>query len=66
MARPISDNSVSTVVGLLMVNHQVTIQEKSLPSVTVMVSQLKSKPQHKDKKFKIKQQGGLIIVTRVL
>jgi hypothetical protein len=66
MARPISDNSVSTVVGLLMVNHQVTIQGKSLPSVTVMVSQLKSKPQHKDKKFKIKQQGGLIIVTRVL
>lgn len=66
MARPISDNSVSTIVGLLLVNHQVTIQEKSLPSVTVMVSQLKQKTEHKNKKFKIKQQNGLIIVTRVL
>ena len=65
MARPILENSVSTIVGLLMVNNHVIINNKKLPSVSVMVSQLKSKPQHKHKKFKIKQQDGLVIVERI-
>lgn len=31
-----------------------------------MVSQLKRKEEHKDKKFKVKQVDGVIIVTRVI
>ena len=65
MARPKKNDSVATVVGLLMVNNQVTIQGKSLPSVAVMVSNLKKKEEHKDKKFKLKQENDTITVKRV-
>lgn len=66
MARPISENSVATVVGLLMVNNQVTIQGKSLESIAVMVSNLRKREQHKEKKFKLKKENDVVIVSRVL
>lgn len=66
MARPISENSISTIVGLLMVNNSVTIEGKNPQSVAVMVSNLKRKEEHKDKKFKVKQVDGSIIVSRVV
>lgn len=65
MARPQKSDSVATVVGLLMVNNQVTIQGKTLPSIAVMVSNLKKKEEHKDKKFKLKQENETITVKRV-
>ena len=66
MAIPISDNSVSTIVGLLLVNNSIHIENKSLSSVAVMISQLKKREGQQDKKFKIKQEDGVVIVSRVL
>lgn len=66
MPRKQEPNSVATIVGLLLVGHSIEIKEKTLESVSVMVSQLKRKEEHKDKKFKVKQVDGVIIVTRVI
>ena len=66
MARKQEPNSVATMVGLLLVNNSVTIQDKSLASVSVMTCNLKKREEHKDKKFKIKQVDNTITVTRVL
>jgi hypothetical protein len=66
MPRKQEPNSVATIVGLLMVDNDVKIEGKSLESVTVMVSQLKRKEEHKDKKFKVKKVDGTIIVSRVI
>jgi hypothetical protein len=66
MPRKQEPNSVATIVGLLMVDNDVKIEGKSLESVTVMVSQLKRKEAHKDKKFKVKKVDGTIIVSRVI
>ena len=66
MPRKQEPNSVATIVGLLLVGNDVKIENKTLASVSVMVSQLKRKEEHKDKKFKVKQVNGVIIVTRVI
>ena len=66
MPRSKEANSVATIVGLLLVGNDVKIEDKTLQSVAVMVSQLKRKEEHKDKKFKVKQVNGVIIVTRVI
>jgi len=66
MARPKSDSSVATVVSLLLVNNSIHIENKSLSSVAVMVSNLKKREGQQDKKFKIKQEDGVVIVSRVL
>ena len=66
MPRKQEPNSVATIVGLLLVGNDVKIEDKTLQSVAVMVSQLKRKEEHKDKKFKVKQVNGVIIVTRVI
>lgn len=66
MPRKQEPNSVATIVGLLLVGNDVKIENKSLESVSVMVSQLKRREEHKDKKFKVKQVDGVIIVTRVI
>lgn len=65
MARKQEPNSVATIVGLLLVDSEVKIENKSLSSVAVMVSTLKRKPEHIDKKFKVKQLEGVVVVTRV-
>ena len=66
MPRKQGPNSVATIVGLLMVNNSVEIQEKKLASVAVMISQLKRKEENKDKKFKLKEVDGVVTVTRVI
>jgi hypothetical protein len=66
MARKQEPNSVSTIVGLLLVGNDVKIENKSLQSVAVMVSQLKKNEPHSSKKFKVKQVDGAIIVSRVI
>jgi hypothetical protein len=66
MPRKQEPNSVATIVGLLLVGNDVKIEDKTLESVSVMVSQLKRREEHKDKKFKVKQVNGVIIVTRVI
>ena len=66
MPRKQEPNSVSTIVGLLLVGNDVKIENKSLESVAVMVSQLKRKEEHKDKKFKVKQVDGTVVVSRVI
>jgi hypothetical protein len=66
MPRKQEPNSVATIVGLLLVNNSVEIQEKKLSSVAVMVSQLKRKEENKDKKFKLKEVDGVVTVTRVI
>lgn len=66
MSRSKEPNSVATIVGLLLVGNDVKIENKTLESVSVMVSQLKRREEHKDKKFKVKQVDGVIIVTRVI
>jgi hypothetical protein len=66
MARKQEPDSVSTIVGLLLVNNSVNISSKHFSSVAVMVSQLKRKEEHKDKKFKLRQEGDTVIVSRVL
>lgn len=66
MPRSKEQNSVATIVGLLLVGNDVKIENKTLASVSVMVSQLKRREEHKDKKFKVKQVDGVIIVTRVI
>lgn len=66
MSRPKSDNSVATLVSLLLVNTCVHIKDKSLASIAVMVSNLKKREGQQDKKFKIKQEDGIVIVSRVL
>jgi len=65
MPRKQEPNSVATIVGLLLVGNDVKIENKSLESVSVMVSQLKRREEHKDKKFKVKQVEGVVVVTRV-
>ena len=65
MARKQEPNSVATIVGLLLVDSEVKIENKSLPSVAVMVSTLKRKPEHTDKKFKVSQVDGVVVVKRV-
>jgi hypothetical protein len=65
MARKQEQNSVATIVGLLLVDSEVKIEQKTLSSVAVMVSTLKRKPEHTDKKFKVKQVEGVVVVTRV-
>jgi hypothetical protein len=66
MSRKQEPNSVATIVGLLMVNNSVEIQQKKLASVAVMISQLKRKEENKDKKFKLKEVNGVVTVTRVI
>ena len=66
MPRKQEPNSVATIVGLLMVNNSVEIQQKKLASVAVMISQLKRKDENKDKKFKLKEVNGVVTVTRVI
>jgi hypothetical protein len=66
MPRKQEPNSVATIVGLLLVNNSVEIQEKKLASVAVMISQLKRKEENKDKKFKLKEVDGVVTVTRVI
>jgi len=66
MARKQEPNSVSTIVGLLLVGSSVDIQQKKLASVAVMISQLKRKEENKDKKFKLKEVNGVVTVTRVI
>ena len=65
MARKQEPNSVATIVGLLLVDSEVKIENKTLPSVAVMVSTLKRKPEHTDKKFKVSQVEGVVVVKRV-
>lgn len=65
MARKQEPNSVATIVGLLLVDSEVKIENKSLQSVAVMVSQLKKNDPHSSKKFKVKQVEGVVVVTRV-
>ena len=65
MARKQEPNSVATIVGLLLVDSEVKIEKKSLESVAVMVSTLKRKPEHTDKKFKVSQVEGVVVVKRV-
>jgi hypothetical protein len=66
MSRPKSDNSVATLVSLLLVNNSIHIENKSLSSVAVMVSNLKKREGQQDKKFKIKQEDNTVTVTRVI
>lgn len=66
MPRPRSESSIATIVGLLMVNNSVNIENKNPQSVAVMISNLKKREEHKDKKFKVKQVDGVITVFRVL
>lgn len=65
MARKQEPNSVATIVGLLLVDSEVKIEQKALASVAVMVSTLKRKPEHTDKKFKVSQVEGVVVVKRV-
>ena len=65
MARKQEPNSVATIVGLLLVDSEVKIENKSLESVAVMTSTLKRKPEHADNKFKVKQVEGVVVVKRV-
>lgn len=65
MPRKQEPNSVATIVGLLLVDSEVKIENKTLPSVAVMVSTLKRKPEHTDKKFKVSQVEGVVVVKRV-
>jgi len=65
MARKQEPNSVATIVGLLLVDSEVKIEKKSLASVAVMVSNLKRKHEHTDKKFKGSQIEGVVVVKRV-
>lgn len=60
-----SETSVATIVGLLPLGETVKIENKSLASCAVMVSTLKRKPEQADKKFKVKQVEGVVVVTRV-
>jgi len=66
MPRKQEPNSVATIVGLLLVGNDVNIENKTLSSVSVMISQLKRKEEHKDKKFKVKQVNGTVVVSRVI
>ena len=66
MPRKQEPNSVATIVGLLLVENDVKIENKTLESVSVMVSQLKRREEHKDKKFKVKQVDGTVVVSRVI
>ena len=65
MPRKQEPNSVATIVGLLLVDSEVKIENKTLSSVAVMVSTLKRKPEHTDKKFKVSQVDGVVVVKRV-
>jgi len=59
-----SETSVSTLVSKLEVGASVTFKNKKRESVAVMVSNLKRADEHKLKTFKIKDEKGLITVTR--
>lgn len=60
-----SETSVATIVGLLPLGESVNIENKNLASCAVMVSTLKRKPEHTDKKFKVSQVEGVVVVKRV-
>lgn len=57
-------DSVSTIVGLLKVKESAIFQGKKRESVAVMVSNLKRIEEHSLKIFKIKDEKGIITVTR--
>jgi hypothetical protein len=59
-----SETSVSTLVSKLSVGESVVFKNKKRESVAVMVSNLKRADEHKLKTFKIKDEKGLITVTR--
>jgi hypothetical protein len=64
MARDISPDSVSSKVAKLEVNDVVSFNNP-YTSVTVMVSMLKRKKDHKDKIFKIRLKDDLTTVIRI-
>jgi hypothetical protein len=59
-----SETSVSTLVSKLSVGESVVFKNKKRESVAVMVSNLKRIEEHSLKTFKIKDERGLITVTR--
>jgi len=64
MARKIDPESVSSKVSKLIVG-QHEIFDNPYTSIMVMVSNLKRKEEHKDKKFKVKFIDKKTIVTRI-
>ena len=64
MPKQPSPTSVSTVVSNLEVDGSASF-ENSYASVAVMVSVLRKKEQHKEKKFKIQSKENITTVTRV-
>jgi hypothetical protein len=64
MARNISPDSVSSKVAELKLGEHIRF-ENPYASIMVMVSNLKKKEVHKDKKFKIKYIDGATIVSRL-
>lgn len=59
-----SKTSVTTLVSQLQVGESVKFEGKKRESVAVMVSNLKRIEEHSLKTFKIKDEKGLITVTR--
>lgn len=64
MARKIDPESVSSKVSNLTLGENIRF-ENPYASIMVMVSNLKKKEVHKDKKFKIKYVDGVTIVSRI-
>jgi hypothetical protein len=64
MARDISPDSVSSKVGKLEIN-DIALFNNPYTSVTVMVSMLKRKKEHKDKIFKIRIKDDVTTVIRI-
>lgn len=64
MARKIDPESVSSKVADMKLGENIKF-ENPYASIMVMVSNLKKKEVHKDKKFKIKYVDGVTIVSRI-
>jgi len=64
MARDISPDSVSSKVGKLEINETASFSNP-YTSVTVMVSMLKRKKDHKEKIFKIRIKDDVTTVIRI-
>lgn len=65
MGRPTEENSVHSLVSILGVGESVKIENKNQASIVVLVSTLKRKEEHKDKKFKIKLNSEGTLVERI-
>ena len=64
MARSISPDSVSSKVAELKTGEHIKL-ENPYTSVMVMVSNLKRKPEHQEKKFNIKFVDNVTTVSRI-